>query len=133
MERYRRPNFHRLLLIVLIGNTQNRTKTIGTQTKPQTKNSGKIKTRNEIVLLQFTRNLISYKHLFITQPVIIIYRGKGKSKRVPCTCNTKIRRAILIGLSFFNNYRSKCTQKVELAYTRKLVSLGLPLSSGSIC
>ena len=64
------------------------------------------------------------------QPVIMISRGKGKSSLVPCTCSTRILLAILIGLSFFSIYRSRCTQNVELASTRRLGSFPFAFSSG---
>lgn len=75
-------------------------------------------------------NFIAYcQHIIISQPVIMIYKGKGKSNLVPCTWRTKILRAILIGLSFFNIYKSKCTQNVEFASTLKLGSFPLLFSS----
>ena len=57
--------------------------------------------------------------------VMMIYSGKGNSRRVPCTCSTSMRRATLIGLSFFSISSDKCTKKAEFASTRKLASFGL--------
>jgi len=56
---------------------------------------------------------------------MIIYKGNGNSNFVPWTCNTKILLAILIGLSFLNIYNSSCTQKAELASTRRIISFTL--------
>lgn len=61
---------------------------------------------------------------------MIISKGNGNSKRVPCTWSTKIRRAILMGLSFFSISKSMWTQNVELASTLKIGSFPLFFYSG---
>lgn len=57
---------------------------------------------------------------------MIISRGKGKRSLVPWTCRTRMRLATRIVLSFLNISNYNCTQKAELASTRKMRSLGLP-------
>jgi hypothetical protein len=60
----------------------------------------------------------------------MISRGKGNNRRVPCTCNTRILLATRMGLSFLSISRSRCTQKVELAYTLMVGYFPFPFSSG---
>jgi hypothetical protein len=60
----------------------------------------------------------------------MISRGKGKSSLVPCTCSTRIRLATRIVLSFLNISSYSCTQKAELASTRRMRSFGLPSGGG---